>query len=113
MRSLYLLCFFLLLAGLRVPESYGYALQDPAVTVDPVRADSLEADSLGNPVKAFGAGESPVQEQLLFNNGLEREEPGFLTLFPAASLQQYLKGNAAGLYVRYSPFSGPVSLNFN
>ncbi len=99
MRSLYLLCFFLLLAGLRVPESYGYALQDPAVTVDPVRADSLEADSLGNPVKAFGAGESPVQEQLLFNNGLEREEPGFLTLFPAASLQQYLKGNAAGLYV--------------
>src|SRR3546814_20731241 len=45
------------------------------------------------------AGSSPVQEELLYNNGLEKEDPGSITLFPAVSLQQYLKGQAAGLHV--------------
>ncbi|QEC54343.1 SusC/RagA family TonB-linked outer membrane protein [Anseongella ginsenosidimutans] len=85
------------MACLGAPFGYGYLWQDTTAT----GTDSLGTDTLGitGPLASLAAGDSPVRENLLYNNGLEQENPASMALFPAVSLQQYLKGQAAGLYV--------------
>lgn len=118
MRCLYLLCFYVLpLSCLGSSLSYGNLLQDtiPVISgpAESMPADSISADSTGSggilqPQEAIRNSE-PLEPDLLYSNGLEQESSSRMSLFPAASLQQYLKGQAAGLYVQ-EPSGEPGSM---
>lgn len=83
----YLLCFYLFAV---LPFNTVLCLEREKIKGIPVRRDSV-ADTVGTRLKDSVFNETPVSIN-----------PERLSLFPAISLQQYLKGNAAGLYVQES-----------